>query len=373
MAETTADTAVVAAETPAQTQTPAQTAPAAPQQAASEPSKGNGAPLKSPLITDPAAFLARARERSGLKPREPSTTAKTEPVQPAAAPPPAVEQPKAEEKPKAGESPDEMAARLAKFSREEREASARRRAWEEEQTRAKAEWEERQKQHEGKLKQAELFEKVSKAIEAGDELGAIRLLKADINPSAFTLTLLGQLQEEDERTMSPAEVERMIAERLKTEQAAREKANEEAKKAAEEKQKAEGEKTLETAKDSYVSACKLEFSREKFPFIARRGLDRESIMKHAMSVRDDAGRLSPPLPEELLKHFEAKYRAEAEADGFMLVPRTAPKPPAPVTPSLNPSGLVNDSGGRVLTQKRTTLEDKRAEIRQKLRAGGTQT
>lgn len=267
-----------------------------------------------------------------------------------------------------------MAATVAKLSREKRDLEAQRRTFAEEQARAKAEREETAKQHAVKLAQAETVEKAVKAIENGDVAGAMKLLKADVNPSALALQLLEQLQKEDERPMSQAEVDRMIAERLKAEQATREKADEERRKADAEKQKAEQEKVLNTAKENYVNACNLEFSREKFPFVAKRGISSSAILEYAMSVKDDAGRLSPPSPEDVLRHFEARYKEDAQADGYELVPKVAKPAQQAVSPSFSQSTLAQDSGGRLAVDKpRTTLEEDRAALRRRLRIGGVQT
>ena len=363
--------------------------------------KTSPAPLKSPLIPDPKAFLERARARHGISPsktadgqsRASEIASSANSAAQSGKPTPQSQSTSSQSN---GANPgntthsaeasvsstsatttdpvDEMAATVAKLSREKRDLEAQRRTFAEEQARAKAEREETAKQHAVKLAQAETVEKAVKAIENGDVAGAMKLLKADVNPSALALQLLEQLQKEDERPMSQAEVDRMIAERLKAEQATREKADEERRKADAEKQKAEQEKVLNTAKENYVNACNLEFSREKFPFVAKRGISSSAILEYAMSVKDDAGRLSPPSPEDVLRHFEARYKEDAQADGYELVPKVAKPAQQAVSPSFSQSTLAQDSGGRLAVDKpRTTLEEDRAALRRRLRIGGVQT
>lgn len=380
MAESTAGTATVAATTSPETAT------GAPPQPATESGKGKeqeGAPLKAPLIPDPQAFLERARARMGLPSRREvgeKPAASPAPVAPqssdhskpatqadAAAKP---SEPSTDARPKT-EPVDDLASRVAKFSREQRELAEQRKAFEQERSKAKAEREEVAKQHAAKLAQAETVERATTAIESGDIVGAIRALKSDANPSAFALQLLEQLQKEDERPMSAAEVDRIVAERLKAEAAAREKAEEEKRKADEEKKKSEGMATLEKARDGYMQACSAVFSKANHPFIAAHGLTRDEVIAYAESQRDETGRIVAPDPEELIKHFEEKLRKRAELAGW--APKAGQSPnPAP-SASLNPSSLVSDSGGRVSPgEKPPSLDERRAMFRAKARALASQ-
>jgi len=366
-------------------------------QAQSEPA----APLKAPLIPDPAAFLERARARHGFVPKaqpgnasanpfNKSGTASSESSAKTTGPSTPQNEPAKKTDPshtsttvgtsptesssdtKNPEAKDDLADRVAKFSRAEREFAQQQAAFKAEQARAKAEREESAKQHEAKLKQAETVERAAKAIEAGDIAGALKALKADVNPSAIALQLLEQLQKEDERPMSPSEVDRIVADKLKAQEEARAKTEEEAKKKAAEDAKAADLATLEGARERYMEACSVVFSKDQYPFIAAHGLKREDVTSYAESQRDEHGRIHAPDPEAVLKHFEEVYRKRAEAAGWAPRAVEAPKP-APA-PSFSQSSMVQDLGSRLVEQQpRKTLEEQRAEIRRRLRVGGVQT
>lgn len=392
MAGETAGTATTAVATPAASQPTVKSEGAITSEKATTgaSSSTGSAPLKAPLIPDPKEFLERARARRGLPPRQDAAGKPAAPAEPAKPAAPAAVEPakpsvqageakdaaKPAEKPpeaKPVEDPkDDLAARVAKFSREEREFAQRRAAFEQEQARAKAEREEAAKQHEAKLKQAETVEKATKALESGDIAGTIRLLKADVNPSAIALQFLEQLQREDERPMSAAEVDRIVAERLKAESEARAKSEEEKRKADEEKKKTEGMTALETARENYMQACSSVFSREKHPFIAAYGLRREDVIAYAESQRDSNGRIAAPDPEELVNHFETQMRKRAESAGW--APRATEVPKPAPTPSFSQTAMAQDSGGRLVADAPPkTLEQIRSERKLRLRMGGSQT
>lgn len=388
------------AEETAGTATAAQTS-ASPVQQAAPPAQASE-PLKAPLIPDPEAFLARANARRFAN-AGPSTKSGTVSNENSARQPVSTttqdesgNEPQNKDLrkgtnsnsaesskatiagpgagsitgPEAGS--EDLADRIAKFSREARELAQQQAEFKAEQARIKAEREEAAKQHEAKLRQAETVEKAAKAIESGDIAGALKALKGDINPSAIALQLLEQLQKEDERPMSQAEVDRMIAERLKVEGEARAKAEEEAKKKAAEEAKAAEMATLEGARERYMEACSSAFSKEKHPFIAAHGLKREEVTAYVESQRDERGRMLPTSPEDALEHFETLYRKRAEAAGW--APRTVDPPKPAPAPSFSQAAMAQDSGGRLVeNQPRKTLEQLRAEAKRQLRIGGVQT
>jgi hypothetical protein len=262
---------------------------------------------------------------------------------------------------------------VAKFSREERDFAAQREAFKAEQARAKAEREEASRQQEAKLKQAETADLAIKAIESGDAVGAVKILKGDMNPSAFALQLLEQLQLNDERPMSQAEVDRIVSDKLKAQEEERAKAEEARRKENEEKRKASEAATLDKSRELYVSACHAAFDKTKHPFIAAHGLPSSEIMKYVEGNVDEHGMMQvPPMADEVLDHFEKLYRTRAERAGWAPKPVEAPRATQPA--SLSPSSLVQDSGGRLANPTTPKgLTSTREELKRSLRLGGVRT
>lgn len=322
----------------------------------------------TPVLTkaEVESFRAKARERSGLKPKPaaeapvattpvtpPSAAAQAaaEAIAPGAAPtatPPA-------EKPK-----DDTAAMLIERLTQ---VNATKRAVTEERQRLAAE----RVQHAEQLKDAETLAKIKEAASKKDWLGLLREIDPNLDPNEPAVGLFEKLNSRDPRNLSPEEVDAIVqkklAEKEQKEKADREKAEVEAKERA--------TATLESARDGFVAECASVYSSNAaaFPMVSARGVTRDELTRYVESQYPNI-----PGPAETMQYFEKLFREQAERAGYI------PKPPDPVAPTplapaaVTPATVQADGGGKSPPpQKRRTVEEAREELKRRFRLASQQS
>lgn len=346
--------------------TPASSAEAPPR----PPTPSTSPPLTHPLVKDKESLLQRLR--SGLPPKPPATEPKTvastppaaEPVRQdlKAAPAPAadVKDDVAKAETSAESSEDATAVirqRLAQLNKEQRALATERERFKAQQQEVAA-----------KAAAAEKLQAVQQLIEAKQWHKVVTALAPDANPNDVALELFNRLQESDQATLSLEDVGKLIENRLQEEK----KKEDAEKKRAQEEEQARAQKALEGMRDEYGMACLKVFeqSPQKFPHIAGRGVPVAVAVAVADAMHKQTGNY--PDPAEIMDYFERVYATEWERQAELKrqnspasnnVSIAAPSAPAP---AFTPSTVQPNPGSYSTVQRRLTLDEKRAQLKQQL-------
>ena len=230
-------------------------------------------------------------------PAAPTAPAEGAPAATPDAVPPPVEAPKER---------DEIAESLAALNRELRSAKSERDKYKGESAKLAE-----------RVTLAEVTEKASAAIKSKDFVTALRTLDPDLSVDEAIVTLLEQAAALDQKPMSQADIEKMVAAKIEADK----KESEEKAKAAEEAAKRANADALELSTRNYLVAVGAEQQTGAFPLVNAHSTTEEEVEALEKMIRRHtqerfAESREIPTPRQSLEWLERKFEADLKAVGY---------------------------------------------------------